>query len=107
MCLRERWARGKEKEAKRVRYLEKSVSVRSCKRYEKFPFHLDGLRRIRFGSHPVVEFRSVLMLGCSQRAVREGSCSCRKHRTSGRANNKHVGIWGHKVIHPRMTFHMT
>jgi len=42
MGPKERWARGKEKEAKRVRHLEKSVSVSYRKEHDKTHSHLDG-----------------------------------------------------------------
>ena len=42
---KETWVRGKEKEAKRVSHLEKSVSVRYWKVDEKPHSHLDEVRK--------------------------------------------------------------
>ena len=42
-----------------MRHVEKIASVRYWKRHEKFPFHLDGVKMIRFGSQLEVEFGSV------------------------------------------------
>lgn len=75
MCQKERWDRGKWKKGKRRRHLEKSISERYWKVDELNHSRLCGIRKSWSGSHLEVEFRSVLMLGWTQRLVREDSGS--------------------------------